>query len=115
MLRLDFTDDLIAQDMIGIVMRKKGLTEEEAVVASINQAMYRNVITKKYVSIAFNLWGHAEFDREWYTLENPVVEVGLDGEKLKLVTDVAERENVDMQRAVCYFLVFMMESLGYHI
>jgi len=68
-----------------------------------------------YASIAFDLWGHDDPERKWYKLSNPVIELDLSEEKRKLIYNIAKRENVTIEIAVGYFMIFVMDSLGYHI
>lgn len=115
MIKLDFTKSLAAQDMISIIMRKKNLSEKEAVEYSINNNVYRKIVRVGYASIAFDLWGHDDPERKFTKLKNPIVDIEADSVKAHLITDIAKKENVDMETAVGYFLIFVMESLGYHI
>lgn len=115
MLKLDFTENPTVQDMIRIVMRDKALSEKGALEFSINQDMYWKIIEEGYASIAFSLWGHGDPEREWYNLKNPIIEIELDKEKERLIADIAEKEGVDTEMAVGYFLIFTMDFLGYHI
>ena len=66
-------------------------------------------------SIAFDLWGHDNPEREWDKLDNPIIEVDLDKLSTRLVEDIMEKEDVSAELAVCYFLIFTMDYLGYHI
>ncbi len=115
MLKLNFEGSMAAQDMIRIVMRDKGLSASGAINFSVNQDMYHKIIKEGYASIAYNLWGHDDPERKWDKLENPAFEVDLGKEKEKLVIDISKKENVDMETAVGYFLIFTMDFLGYHI
>ena len=70
---------------------------------------------RKYASIAFDLWGHDDPTREWETLEEPIMDLELDKLRSRLVEDIAEKQDVDAETAICYFLIFTMDFLGYHI
>ncbi|MBS6798441.1 MAG: hypothetical protein KH297_01050 [Firmicutes bacterium] len=115
MLKLNFTENPTAQDMISIVMKDKNLSEKDAVEFSINLEMYGKIVKEGYASIAFDLWGHDNPERKWKRLKNPIIEINIDAEKERLIADIAKRENVGTEMAVGYFLIFMMDSLGYHI
>lgn len=115
MLNLNFTMSLAAQDMICIIMEKKKLSNLEAIKYAINKNMYEKIIKTGWASIAFDLWGHDDPDREWKKLENPIIKLEIDTEQEILLLDIASRENVDMETAVGFFLIFVMDSLGYHI
>ena len=115
MLKLNFTENLTAQDMISIVMKDKNLSEKDAVEFSINLEMYGKIVKEGYASIAFDLWGHDNPGRKWNKLSSPIIEINVDAEKEWLIADIAKKENVDTEMAVGYFLIFMMGSLRYHI
>lgn len=115
MIQLDFKDNLAAQDMIRIIMRDKNLSVNGAIDFAINREMYKTILKEGYASIAFSLWGHDDPEREWDTLENPIIDVELDKLRQRLVEDISERQNVDTETAICYFLIFTMDFLGYHI
>jgi hypothetical protein len=115
MIKLDLTSNLAAQDMIGIVTREKELSLQEAIEFSINRDMYQEILKKGYASIALDLWGHDNPGRVWDVLDNPVVELEFDNLKERLIYDVAEKEKVDIETAISYFLIFTMDLLGYHI
>lgn len=112
---LDLSDNIAAQDMISIIMRSKGLTSKCAVTFSINDEMYLCIKKTGWASIAYSAWGHGDPDRKWEKLDNPIIEIGLDESQMRLVDDVAKSEDIDVETAVCYFLIFTMQSLGYHI
>lgn len=114
-MKLDFTKNFAAQDMIRIIMRDKDLCEKAAIDFAINKDMYQEIVNKGYASIAFNLWGHDDPEREWDELAEPIMEIELSEEKEKLIADIADKEKVETEIAVSYFLIFTMDLLGYHI
>lgn len=71
--------------------------------------------------LAINIQRVCEFDsfdnpeRVWNTLSNPVIDLKLDKLQGRLIEDISEKENVDYKTAICYFLIFTMDYLGYHI
>ena len=65
--------------------------------------------------MAVSLWGHDNPDRDWQTLENPVVELKLSKDKERLVAIVMEKEKISLPDALLYFMIFALSSLGYHI
>lgn len=115
MIVLNFKDNLAAQDMIRIIMREKGVSAKEAIEFSANREMHQKILKEGYASIALGLWGHDDPEREWDVLDEPVFELELDKLRERLVEDIAEKENVDVETAICYFLIFTMDFLGYHI
>lgn len=114
-MKLDLNKNAAAQDMIRIIMRDKSLPPDEAVKFAINRQMHQKILQEGYASIAFDLWGHDNPEREWDKLDNPIIEVDLDKLSTRLVEDIMEKEDVSAELAVCYFLIFTMDYLGYHI
>ncbi|NLO84907.1 MAG: hypothetical protein GX096_05710 [Clostridiales bacterium] len=115
MTNLNFSDNLAAQDMIKIVMKEKDLSVKAAIEFSINHDMHKEIIEKKYGSIALNLWGHGDAEREWDVLDEPIIDIEFDELREDLINDITKKEKVDIETAVSYFLIFTMDYLGYHI
>jgi hypothetical protein len=115
MKNVDFTEFPDAQDMIRIVMDEKKLSPEEAVKFSVNRTIYQRIIKAGYASIALPLWGHDDPERERKALDKPIGEVEFDKLSQNLINDIMEKEEVEFEIAVSYFLLFTMEALGYHI
>lgn len=61
------------------------------------------------------MWGHADLERDWSEMENPCVEVELSEEKINILNNISKIYKVNAEIAVSYFLIFTMDSLGYHI
>ena len=61
------------------------------------------------------MWGHADPDGEREKLDNHVVEFKLSKDKERLVGLIMDKENVSFEVAILYFMLFTLESLGYHI
>ena len=112
---IDFSDDTNAQDMLKQIMKSKNLTAEKAILSSITQKNCVTILSTGWAGIAVSLWGHAEPDREFEQLDNPIVEIKLSKDKTRLLEIVMEKENVALEDAILYFLIFALESLGYHI
>ena len=100
-IQLDFTNLCAAQDMIAIIQKERNCTVQEAILFSIN--------------FAYSLWGHDDPERKWLFLNSPKVDVEFSETDIKYLKKVAKAEKVKVATAVCYFLVFTMQSLGYHI
>lgn len=115
MIKLDLRNNLAAQDMIRIIMKEKGLSKEEAVEFSISREMHDEILELGYASIALGLWGHDDPDRKWNKLDDAGVELKLDILKENLVENIAMKQKVNTETAICYFLIFTMDLLGYHI
>jgi len=115
MLKLNLSKCPAAQDMVRIVMRDNSLSAEEALKFSVNQNIYNQIVEAGYASIALDLWGHADPEREWDKLDEPQMEIEFDEFSQSLIDNIAEKEEVDINTAVAYFLLFTMDALGYHI
>lgn len=114
-MKLDLKNNAAAQDMIRIIMREKDLSAEDAVTFAINRDIYQKILKAGYASIAFDLWGHDNPERVWNTLSAPVIDLKIDKLQGRLIEDISEKENVNYETAICYFLIFTMDYLGYHI
>ena len=114
-LSINYADDEIAQDMICTIMKEKNLTSAKAILSSITQRNCVTILSTGWAGIAVSLWGHDDPDREWKTLENPVVELKLSKDKERLVSIVMEKEKISLAEALQYFMIFSLEALGYHI
>lgn len=114
-LKLDFSNCLEAQDMIKIIERDKGLTATESVEFSINENIYQSIISAGWASIALPLWGHDNPQRKWEKLNDPCIEIELEENKYDLVNKIVTSEDIDLETSVAYFLLFTMDSMGYHI
>ena len=112
---LDFCDDVIAQDMLSTIMQEKNLTPEKAILSSITQKNCIALLSTGWADMAVSLWGHDDPYKENKTIDNPRVEIKLTKDKLRLLEIVMEKERVPMERAVLYFMIFALQSLGYHI
>lgn len=114
-IQLDFTNLCAAQDMIAIIQKERNCTVQEAVLFSINSANCKSIMDTGWASIAYSLWGHDDPERKWLFLNSPKVDVEFSETDIKYLKKVAKAEKVKVVTAVCYFLVFTMQSLGYHI
>lgn len=112
---LDLRNNAAAQDMIRIIMREKDLSAKDAVAFAVNRDIHQKILKEGYASIALDLWGHDNPERIWDTLSNPVVDLELDKLQERLIEDISEKEKVNYETAICYFLIFTMDYLGYHI
>jgi hypothetical protein len=115
MTKLDLTKRLDMQDMLQIVMNKKGLSAREALEYSINEAIYNRVLDTGYASIALDLWGHGDPEREWLKLDNPRISIEFDESRQSLIDRIGVEEKVNTKTSIAYFLLYTMEALGYHI
>ena len=114
-MQLDFSNHDAAQDMITIIEKDKGLSPIEAINFCIDQDMYDRILETGWASIALNLWGHGDPEREWNKMETPYLDIKIDESKKKLIHNIALKEKVDIETAVSYFLIFTMDKMGYHI
>ena len=111
----DFKDSIIAQDMLKKIMREKGSSAEKAILSSITQKNCIRIIETEYAGIALQMWGHADPNKESEKLDNPVVKFKLSKDKERLVSLIMDKEGVSFEVAILYFMLFTLESLGYHI
>ena len=112
---IDFTNDDNSQDMIMKVMKEKNLTPEKAILSCITQKNCLTIIETGWGEIALSIWGHDDPYREKEKLSNPKVEFKLSKSKERLVSLIMGKENVDLPTAILYFVLFNLESMGYHI
>lgn len=115
MKKFDFTNQLAPQDMLKIIMRDKNLSKEEALKYAINEQIAKRIIDTRWGAIALPIWGHDDPERKWMKLDIPFFETDLSEKQLQLITLVKKYEETDTITAISYFLLFTMESLGYHI
>ena len=112
---IDFTGETDAQDMLSKIMKKKGLTPEKALLSTITQKNCVTILATSWAGIAVSLWGHADPDGERETLEDTIVKMKLSKDKERLINIVMETKGVSFGEAIRYFMIFTLESLGYHI
>ena len=115
MAKLNLSKHPAAQDMVKIIMKEKGLSAEESLDFSITQDTYNQILNTGWASIALDLWGHGDPDREWEVLDKPIIDIEFDKHKQDLINEIVEKEKVSVVKAVSYCLIFAMQSLGYHI
>ena len=97
------------------MMDAKGLSATEAIAFSVNCDIYDRILRTGWASIALGLWGHGDPDRKWKKLDEPHIKIEFDELSQHLINDVMKKEDVKLETAVSYFLIFTMESLDYHI
>ena len=112
---IDFSKETDAQDMLSKIMKKKNLTPEKALLSTITQKNCVTILATEWAGTAVSLWGHADPDGEREKLEYPIVKIKLSKDKERLISIVMEKENVSFDEALLYFMIFTLESLGYHI
>lgn len=112
---IDFTNDVKAQDMLATIMKEKNLDSEKAILSSITQKIFVRIIETGWGEVALPLWGHDNPYRKMEKLEDPIVKIKLSKDKERLVSVIMEKENVQFKTAIMYFMLFTLESLGYHI
>lgn len=112
---IDFTNDPNAQDMLSKIMKDKNLTSEKAILTSINQKNCIAILSTGWAGIALSLWGHDDPYAEREKIDNPKIGIKLSKDKARLLEIVMEKEKIALSIAVQYFMIFTLESLGYHI
>lgn len=112
---VDFTDDIKAQDMLITIMKAKKLTEAKAILSSINKENGLSILSTGWAEQAVSLWGHNDQYKTFDKLDNPKIKVKLSLEKACMLQMIEEKEKVSLTTAILYFMIFDLESLGYHI
>lgn len=115
MVTVDFTNDINAQDMLSKIMKKKKLTKGEAILSSITEENCFSILSTGWAGIAVSLWGHADPDAERQKISNPKVTITLNKYKACLLVTVMKKGKITLPTAIQYFMIFTLESLGYHI
>ena len=112
---VDFREDINAQDMLSKIMKKKNLTPEKALLSTITQKNCVTILATGWAGLAVSMWGHDDPFGEREQLENPIFTIKLSKDKLRLVMIVMEKESISFHNALLYFMIFTLDSLGYHI
>jgi hypothetical protein len=112
---IDFSNNIDAQDMLSKIMKEKDLTPEKALLSTITKRNFVTILATGWAGIAVSLWGHDDPDREREKLEDPIIKIKLSKDRERLISIVMEEENVSLDEAILYFMIFTLESLGYHI
>jgi hypothetical protein len=112
MINLDFSKNRKAQDMIAIIMKEKKLSPEDALKYAINIDIYNEILNKGYGCIALDMWHHFCKLRK---LDDAIFKVDFDKHQEEMISDIEKHEKVDTETSICYFLIFTMDALGYHI
>ena len=93
----------------------KNTNSEKGILSSITQKTFIRIIETGWGEIALPIWGHDNPDREWEKLDDPIVKIKLSKDKERLINLIMEKEKVSFKVAILYFMLFTLESLGYHI
>ena len=104
-MKLDFTQHEAAQDMIRLIMRDKKLPADAAIRFAVNPQIHQKILKE----------GYGDPERKWLQLSPPAVDVLFDADALHLINDICAKEHVNDVGAICQFLIFTMDALGYHI
>ena len=83
-----------------------------------NMCLQKNCVTilaTGWAGIAVSMWGHDDPFGEREQLESPTFTIKLSKDKLRLVRIVMEKESISFHDALLYFMIFTLDSLGYHI
>ena len=112
---VDFSEDINAQDMLCKIIKKKNLTPEKALLSTITQKNCVTILATGWAGLAVSMWGHDDPFGERERLESPTFTLKLSKDKLRLVRIVMEKESISFHDALLYFMIFTLDSLGYHI
>ena len=113
--KFDFTENYNLQDMIYLIMKDKNLSKEDALKYAINKDAAIKILEASWAPIALDKWGHADPNRKWNNLENPIIEIEFDKEQHKLIDLIMQSKKTNRETAISYFILFSMNILGYHI
>ena len=103
------------QDMIKTIMNEKNLAAGKAVSSSITHKNFVRIVDTGYGDIAISLWGHDNPYKKYERLENQVIEIKLSNEKKYLLETIMKNQRLSLVDAISHFVIFNLESLGYHI
>ena len=112
---VDFSDDINAQDMVAKIMKSKNLSPSQAVSSSITQSNWIRIINTGWADIAVAHWGHGDIVDTREKLQNPVIEIKLSKDKCYLIRTLMKKQEISFTTAISYFMIFKLQSLGYHI
>lgn len=110
-IKLNFSNNAAAQDMISLIQKEKNLSGEEAIKFSVNKEIFREILNAGWASIALPLWGHDNPNREWNVLDNPFFEFEVDKLTYNLINELSIKENVDTVTSVSYFYYSLCNRL----
>ncbi len=114
-MKVNFRYNIDAQDMLTKIMHATNLSPEKALLSTITQKNFERILSTGWAGIAVSLWGHDNPDAEREGLDNPTIEFQLSKDQARLLQTVMEKERIPFREAILYFMIFTMESLGYHI
>ena len=114
-MKVDFRYNIDAQDMLTKIMKATNLSPEKALLSTITQKNFERIFSTDWAGIAVSLWGHDNPEAERESLDNPTIEFQLSKDQARLLQTVMEKERIPFREAILYFMIFTMESLGYHI
>lgn len=112
---VNFTNDEKAQDMLVTIMKEKNLNSEKAILSSITQKNFVRIIEAGWGQVALSMWRHDNPYTKLEKLDDPIVKIKLSKDKERLVSVIMEKENIQFKTTILLFMIFTLESLGYHI
>ena len=126
LLKMNFENEWEAQDMISILTSKYNISAEEAILSVITEKNFKRIMKEGWAELAVNNWFiHNNNDNIWEQdgtyaisyneLKNPLVDIDFSPKQINMIDAVKHYEKVEIEKVISYFLIFEMESLGYHI
>ena len=97
------------------IMKAKNLSSEKALLSTITRKNFERIFSTGWAGIAVSLWGHDNPEAKRENLDNPIIEFQLSKEQSHFLQIVMKKERIPFREAVLYFMIFTLESLGYHI
>lgn len=114
-IELDFNDAMQAQDMLSKIMKEKSLSSVKAIKSCIKQNNLIKILQTEWADIAVAHWGHAEGYSNFEKLDNPKVKITFTEKQMELISLVQKICKTNAGNAILYFMIFELETLGYHI
>ena len=123
---IDLKNEYEAQDMISILLKKNNTTEEKVILSVINEKNFKRIVDEGWARLAVRNWFiHNNNDNMAYIdgnyaisfteLKSPKIEIDFKPKQIDFLEAIMFHEKVKIEEAISYFLIFEMESLGYHI
>jgi hypothetical protein len=114
-MKVDYRYNIDAQDMLTKIMHATNLSPEKALLSTITLKNFERIFSTGWAGIAVSLWGHDDPEAKRESLDNPTIEFQLSKDQVHFLQVVMEKERIPFREAILYFMIFTLESLGYHI
>ena len=112
---VDFSNNITAQDMLIHIMRKTNLPPENALLWTLKKDIFINVIMTPWTDLAVSYWGHDDPNKKHEKLANPILKINLTYDQRQIIQSAMFLRKITFKKALTHFMIFALESLGYHI